>query len=157
MISANSVNTDVSTCTSTLPAVPLSYTPTPTRLLKIQQLNKGQQTRFILNIGGTKFETSAETISSFPDSVLSAMIAEDSPMKPYQIDGRSSYFIDRDPRHFPLILNYLRNKARLHTDLLPRDIKQLRELQIECNFYELTHLERYVQKKILDLQRISLF
>ena len=70
------------------------YTPTPTKLLKLQQLKKSQQTRFILNVGGTKFETSAEVINYYPDSVLAAMIAEDSPMKPYLIDGRSSYFID---------------------------------------------------------------
>ena len=135
----------------------LSYEPTPTKTLKLEAIWKSQQTRFILNVGGVKFETSASVINNFPNSVLSAMIAPGSVVTPYSIDGRACYFLDRDPKHFPIIMNYLRNKARLHSDILPRDLKQLRELQIECNFYELSHLESHVQKKILDIQHGSLF
>jgi hypothetical protein len=36
-----------------------SYTATPTRILKLVQIDKGQKTRFMLNIGGMKFETCA--------------------------------------------------------------------------------------------------
>ena len=77
---------------------------------------------------------------------------KDSPVKPYQLEGHISYFIDRDPKHFPLILNYLRNGGRLNSDMTPRDVRQLRELQVEANFYELRHLERVVLKRIQDLQ-----
>ena len=31
---------------------PEQYTATPTRILKLVQINKGQKTRFMLNIGG---------------------------------------------------------------------------------------------------------
>ena len=134
----------------------LSYIPTPTKTLKLEAIQKSQQTRFILNVGGMKFETSASVINNYPNSVLSAMIAPGSVVTPYSIDGRACYFLDRDPKHFPIIINYLRNKARLHSDILPRDLKQLRELQIECNFYELSHLESHVQKKIVDIQHCGL-
>ncbi|CAC5385626.1 unnamed protein product [Mytilus coruscus] len=133
-----------------------TYTPTPVKKLKLEQIQKSQQSRFFINVGGTRFETSATVLKSYLRSILSAMIDVDSPVKPYIFDGRHTYVLDRDAKHFPLILNYLRNQARIHSDMLPRDVRSLRELQVECNFYELRHLELAVQKKILDLQQLSL-
>ncbi|CAG2229379.1 unnamed protein product [Mytilus edulis] len=132
------------------------YTPTPVKKLKLEQMNKSQQSRFFINVGGTRFETSAIVIQSCPGSLLSEMIKEDSIVKPYLFDGRNTYFLDRDAKHFHLILNYLRNQARIHSDMLPRDVRSSRELQVECNYYELRHLELAVQKNILDLQQLSL-
>ncbi|CAC5397991.1 unnamed protein product [Mytilus coruscus] len=59
------------------------YTPTPVKKLKLEQINKSQQSRFFMNVGGTRFETSATVIRSCPDSLLSEMIKEDSSVKPY--------------------------------------------------------------------------
>ena len=107
------------------------YTATPTRM---------------------KFETCANTINNVPDSVLFELINTNSTVKPYLVEGRSTYFIDRDPKHFPVILNYLRNGGRYHSDMLPRDLRQLKELQVEAAFYELKHLELNIQRRILELQ-----
>ena len=60
--------------------------------------------------------------------------------------------LDRDPKHFPIILNYLRNKAIIHSDILPLDVRHLRELQDECKFDGLKHLSLNCEKRILDLQ-----
>lgn len=128
------------------------YTATPTRILKLGQIDKGQKTRFMFNIGGVKFETCANTINNVPDSVLFELINTNSTVKPYLVEGRSTYFIDRDPKHFSVILNYLRNGGRYHSDMLPRDLRQLKELQVEAAFYELKHLELNIQRRILDLQ-----
>ena len=103
-----------------------SYTATPTRTIKLVQIDKEQKTRFMLNIGGMKFKTSANTINNVPDSVLCELINANSTVKPYLVEGRSTYFIDRDPKHFPVILNYLRNGGRYHSDMLPRDLRQLK-------------------------------
>ena len=54
-----------------------------------------------LNVGGTIFITSPETISS-EHSMLAAMIQHENPAK--MIDG--AYFIDRDPEVFRWILNF---------------------------------------------------
>ena len=143
---------DITDTTSSKPEQLPVYTATPTRILKLMQIDKGQKTRFMLNIGGIKFETCANTINSVPDSVLFEMINANSTVKPYLVEGRSTYFIDRDPKHFPVILNYLRNGGRYHSDMLPRDLRQLKELQVEAAFYELKHLELNVQRRILDLQ-----
>jgi hypothetical protein len=130
-----------------------SYTATPTRILKLIQIDKGQKTRFMLNIGGMKFETCANTINNAPDSVLFELINANSTIKSYLVEGRSTYCIDRDPKQFPVILNYLRNGERYHSDMLPRDLRQLKELQVEAAFYELKHLELNMQRRILDLQQ----
>jgi hypothetical protein len=104
-----------------------SYTATPTRILKLVQIDKGQITKFMLNIGGgMQFETCANTINNVPHSVLFEVINANSTVKPYLVEGRSIYFIDRDPKHFPVMLNYLRNGGRYHSDMLPRDLRQLK-------------------------------
>jgi hypothetical protein len=84
----------------------------------------------MFNIGGVKFETCANTINNVPDSVLFELINTNSTVKPYLVEGRSTYFIDRDPKHFSVILNYLRNGGRYHSDMLPRDLRQLKTLMM---------------------------
>ena len=95
-----------------------------------------------------KFETCANTINNVPDSVLFKLINANSIV----MEGRSTYVIDRDPKHFPVILNYLRNGGRYHSYMLSRDLRQLKELHVEAAFYELKHLELNIQRRILDLQ-----
>ena len=49
---------------------------------------------------------------------------------PHALQGR--VFIDRDPRHFGLILNFLRDGACV----LPADARGRRELLQEADFYQ---------------------
>ena len=131
---------------------PTGYEASSIRAGKLKAIKSSQDRRFILNIGGIKFETCADTMASDPNSLLFDLIQTESPVKPYSVEGRSCYFIDRDPKHFPIILNYLRNKAIIHSDILSRDVRHLRELQAECNFYGLKHLSLNCERRILDLQ-----
>ena len=59
-----------------------------------------------LNVGGTLFATSRQTLMKHPDSMLARMCNTEVPVVK---DPSGAYFIDRDPTLFRLILNYLRS------------------------------------------------
>ncbi|KAK3094574.1 hypothetical protein FSP39_003558 [Pinctada imbricata] len=61
--------------------------PTDKNVLKLKKMAETQSKRIILNIGGTKFETSAPTLLNDPNSILAAMIQPDAQIKPYNIDN----------------------------------------------------------------------
>ncbi|XP_063400908.1 uncharacterized protein LOC134685257 [Mytilus trossulus] len=128
-----------------------SYNPTPTHILLLRGLNEAQQRRITLNIGGTKFESCAQTLQNDPSSLLSRMLAPDSPFQPYIQEPLPSYFLDRDPRHFVHILNYLRSNCSSELSTFPRNIIHLRELQKESSFYKLEHLGTLLENRCLEI------
>ncbi|KAM3960637.1 BTB/POZ domain-containing protein KCTD9 [Aphomia sociella] len=66
-----------------------------------------------LNVGGKYFTTSRSTlVTKEPLSMLARMFAEDNDMylmNPSATDGTGAYLIDRSPKYFEPILNYLRH------------------------------------------------
>ncbi|CAJ0591878.1 unnamed protein product [Cylicocyclus nassatus] len=86
--------------------------------------------RVKLNVGGTAFETSFSTLTSFDDSMLSALVAN-------HWRRQEELFIDRDPSHFEEVLNYLRDGEYV---VLPEDENTLKRLQREAEFYNLPGL-----------------
>ena len=87
-----------------------------------------------LIVGGQEFITTLSTLRNEPDSMLASKFA------PRWFDQETSgaQRIDRDPRHFRLILNYLRNGCRLAT--LPEDTVLHSELKLEAEYYDLAGL-----------------
>jgi hypothetical protein len=81
-----------------------------------------------LDVGGTVFKTSLETLTKESDSMLASMFSGRFGMKA-QDDG--SFFIDRDPTHFRYILNFLRTGKII----VPDDAVVREELLLEANFY----------------------
>ena len=77
----------------------------------IAYLKSSQDRRISLKIGGTKFETSEATLKQDPHSMFSLLFDDASP-------NRNNYFIDRDPAHFRIILNYLRWGCSLPTEAI---------------------------------------
>ena len=128
-----------------------TYVPTPKYMLQLKAMADCQKSRLILNVGGSRFETCAETLQKDPSSILSYMVLPDSPMKPYNVDNIYTYFIDRDPRHFVHILNYLRGNCDPDLSTFPGSITALRELQKECNFFNLAHLHCLLEKRISNI------
>ena len=73
--------------------------------LKVKELITRQGEIVMLNIGGSMFQTTKATLREDPSSLLAALaIANPLPNK---------IFIDRDPKHFRLIMNYLRNGCQI--------------------------------------------
>ncbi|KAK6175133.1 hypothetical protein SNE40_013656 [Patella caerulea] len=105
------------------------------RILKVKGWALGQSQRIVLNVGRTKFQTSASTLQVDPSSLLALLVSPQSPMKPHEVGSIYTYFLDRDPKHFGLILNYLRTVSiGSITKLLPPNFSQLEELALECRF-----------------------
>tara|TARA_A100001011_G_scaffold352140_1_gene392755 strand:+ start:647 stop:994 length:348 start_codon:yes stop_codon:yes gene_type:complete len=92
-----------------------------------------------LNIGGTVFITSLETLKS-NNCFFSALVSN--------TNDKQHFFVDRDPTHFIYILNYLRG-----SHFLPSNPDVLKQLQIEADFYCLTELSKNILDKLKnDLQ-----
>lgn len=83
-----------------------------------------------LNVGGNIFETSHSTLCRDPNSLLATMF---SGRHELLVEADESYFIDRDPLHFRLILNYLRD-LRVPPVIL-QDINIREELLQEADYY----------------------
>lgn len=79
-----------------------------------------------LNVGGTRFSTSKETLTWVPESFFHSLF--NGHISSYR-DHQGAIFIDRDPKLFSVILNFLRSK-QLHLE--GTDIKALRH---EAEFF----------------------
>lgn len=90
----------------------------------------------LLNVGGTSFATSWSTLSRLPGP-LRDMLPPPGAAK--------EAFVDRDPTHFRLVLNFLRDG----TCALPtNDVRALDEVAAEARFYGLRDLEALVLRSI---------
>ncbi|KAK0181906.1 hypothetical protein PV327_000090 [Microctonus hyperodae] len=84
-----------------------------------------------LNVGGTRFSTSRQTLTWIPDSFFTALLSNRITSRR---DETGALFIDRDPKIFSIILNYLRTRD---IDLKNVDIRTLKH---EAEYYGITPL-----------------
>jgi len=109
---------------------------------KIKLLPNSNQ-KVKLNIGGKLFATSLQTLTLVSHTLFTGMFSGYFDMNPDQ-DGE--YFIDRNPKHFPLILDYLRNQ---HSVAVQKKISslnciELEELHEEVDYYGIMPLLEYI-------------
>lgn len=110
-----------------------------------------QKTKVLLNVGGHRFETSRQTLTSVPDTYLSSMFSGRFELTP---DDDNAYFIDRDGRHFHHVINFLREpfSFKLSKDMTET---QKEELKIELKFYGLLdcmmpyHAQEHIGRSLL--------
>jgi len=95
--------------------------------------HKIHSNRVLLDVGGSLFSTTAETLTKVPDSWLGRMFSGRFPIHVNHDDGR--VFIDRDGTHFHIILNFLRDPENNPVKI--KDRMTLEELKIECEYYGL--------------------
>jgi len=76
-----------------------------------------------LNVGGKPFSTTKDTLLKYKGSYFEYMLTSSHP----QFDEDGEFFIDRHPKYFGLILNYLREARLRESDLTTVDWKELQE------------------------------
>eukprot|EP00931_Biecheleriopsis_adriatica_P091653 TRINITY_DN65531_c0_g1_i1.p1 TRINITY_DN65531_c0_g1~~TRINITY_DN65531_c0_g1_i1.p1 ORF type:complete len:370 (-),score=35.45 TRINITY_DN65531_c0_g1_i1:38-1147(-) len=105
----------------------------------------------LLNVGGQRFRTSRETLRSFPASFFGSLISE---RHKVDFDDDGSVFIDRDPKHFGVILEHLRNGKQL--SLASYSVEELDGIRLEAEYYGLAHLARSCRRfKLCDSHFMS--
>ncbi|XP_062886940.1 BTB/POZ domain-containing protein KCTD2-like [Mobula hypostoma] len=99
-----------------------------------------------LNVGGTYFISTKQTLCRDPKSFLCRLCQED-PDLDSDKDETGAYLIDRDPSYFGPILNYLRHgKLIINKDLAEEGVLE------EAEFYNIALLVRLVKERIRDLE-----
>ena len=95
-----------------------------------------------LNVGGNIYQTSLETLTKHPGSLLADMFSGCFNLK---LGDDGCYFIDRDGTHFRYILNYLRSG----TVPLPSILKtESEEILHEAEYYGLVGLVKAINIKL---------
>ncbi|KAI1695797.1 BTB/POZ domain-containing protein [Ditylenchus destructor] len=94
-----------------------------------------------LNVGGKTFQTSKDTLSRYPESFLARLV---NGALSSEKDETGAFLIDRDPQHFRVILNYLRNGELV----MDRNEIAVKELLREADFYGLHALVEEINNPI---------
>jgi len=99
------------------------------KLDMLKQNKLMEQEHVTLNVGGTFFETTVETLKAKKGSIFETMF---SGYFKITRDQKGHVFFDRDPKHFRKILNYLTYGKLLYAN---DNEQELQELMIELDYY----------------------
>ncbi|XP_055780269.1 BTB/POZ domain-containing protein KCTD5 isoform X2 [Salvelinus fontinalis] len=109
---------------------------------KTQSTSNGVSKWVRLNVGGTYFLTTRQTLCRDPKSFLYRLSQAD-PDLDSDKDDTGAYLIDRDPTYFGPVLNYLRHgKLVLNRELAEEGVLE------EAEFYNITSLIKLLKDKI---------
>jgi hypothetical protein len=110
---------------------------------KLKQIKFAQDSKIKLNVGGTSYVTTVETLMSEEGTLLYALCTGESTVIP---DKNGEIFIDRSPKYFPLILDYLRT-PNLEITFEEYTWSQVQEIEKELDYYQVQGLKKMTQKK----------
>jgi len=105
--------------------------------------SKANQASWVkLNVGGQIFLTTKTTLTKEPNNFLSRLCNEEADL-PTDRDENGAFMIDRDPRYFSPILNYLRHgKVIIDNDLSTEGVLE------EAEFYNIPSLVTVLKERI---------
>lgn len=118
-------------------------------------INPSSQGRITLDVGGDKFKTEVRTLIRHKHSLFQELVRIAEEHRPPNRPRLEEIFIDRDSRHFRLILNFLRQGGEVlqGSALKSADRYTLHDILCEVRYYRLTELERLVQRRIIALDK----
>mmetsp|Transcript_7370 Transcript_7370/g.10862 ORF Transcript_7370/g.10862 Transcript_7370/m.10862 type:complete len:382 (-) Transcript_7370:1328-2473(-) len=98
---------------------------------EMKELNKINDESIVLNVGGERFETTLKTLRQKKETMFDTMFSGY-----FQISktDEGEVFIDRDPKHFRKILNYLSDGTLLYNS---EDKLEMTELMLEMEYYNI--------------------
>lgn len=97
---------------------------------KMKKCSEAAENKITFDVGGKIFSTSKETLLEIPNTYFFALISSDV----WKPDKNGVYFIDRDPKYFKIILNYLRIKKIDYESLSDFEIKLLKK---ELDYFQI--------------------
>ncbi|XP_059140604.1 BTB/POZ domain-containing protein kctd15-like [Physella acuta] len=103
-----------------------------------------------IDVGGSIYTSSLETLTRFPESKLARMFNGSIPIV---LDAlKQHYFIDRDGKLFRYILNYLRTQRLV----VPTEFDEFEQLYEEARYYELAGMLKDLEniKKAKDISKV---
>ncbi|EIE23836.1 POZ domain-containing protein [Coccomyxa subellipsoidea C-169] len=119
---------------------------------RVAQLTANASEQVTLNVGGSKYTTTATTLRNAPaPSLFNAMFSGRHVLTP---DENGCYFVDRDGRHFHDILNFLRDGTFSYPED-GADFKYLLELRAEAEYYCLSSLVEQIDRFPFGLTRVQ--
>eukprot|EP00026_Physarum_polycephalum_P011907 Phypoly_transcript_12155.p1 GENE.Phypoly_transcript_12155~~Phypoly_transcript_12155.p1 ORF type:complete len:331 (+),score=42.69 Phypoly_transcript_12155:133-1125(+) len=97
---------------------------------EIQDESPRQSRKVVMDVGGKRFTTTRDTLLSVEDTYFTALLSGH-----FQAEKDGSYFIDRNPKYFAIILEFLRT-GQFSVSHLNRE--QIENLKIELDFYQIS-------------------
>ena len=94
---------------------------------QVEEFIKNQQDVIRLNVGGKKFVTRIETLVGIKDTLFYKIVVS----KKFNL--QDEIFFDRNPKIFPFIMHYLRNKSINYSNF---NREQLEDLKLEADYFE---------------------
>jgi len=95
---------------------------------RVQEFYRDKNQKITLNIGGKLFTTTKKTLSLIENTFFTAQIGSGR----WEPDEDGQYFIDRNPKMFPYILDYFRGVPVPFNRL---DKYQIEDLRMDADFY----------------------
>jgi hypothetical protein len=111
----------------------------------VVQLNN-QKDLITLNVGGTRFTTTRQTLLSVKDSLFERLLTSN------RIDTHQEIFIDRSAEYFHYILDFYRNKKVNYRKFEKKGLERLRE---EADYYYIEPICTYLEDRLKDVEFVS--
>ena len=94
-----------------------------------------------VNVGGKIFTTTVATLTQEPESMLATMFSTEVPQVK---DSNGNIFIDKNPKTFEIILDFLRSGQLIYDK---ESNISLRQLEVDADYFGLSGLQEVIRKE----------